>query len=302
MTRYGVHTAQVGNDVLRLTAGAVTTGTEVRAEPTAGEVYARHVSMIGQRPGATFSGLSIADMLAVVGLSGVNIANLSGGLKVWAGKWADGSTRAAGSVHRKYTINKGLLHLGTLSCEHRGDAKLDLAALATWDTSNDPVVIGDSQPLPALPGEERFTLGPITLESISLGGLKSLSIDFAVTAETEGSGSSKWDTQSSIATIIPIITLRGIDIEWLKSTNIPLEGKAATHANTKIYLRKYADGNSYVADDVAEHVKFTAAGLAYIDTALDVSGNDTGETSLVMVCKNDGSNDPIVIDTAATIT
>ncbi len=302
MARHGVHTAQVGDDVLRLTAGAVTTGTEVRAEPTAGEVYARHISMIGQRPGSTFSGLSIADMLDVVGLSGVNIADLSGGLKVWAGKWADGATRAAGSVHRKYTINKGLLHLGTLSCEHRGDAKLDMAALATWDTSNDPVVIGDSQALPALPGEERFTLGPVTIESISMGGLKSLSIDFAVTAETEGSGSGIWDTESSIATIIPIITMRGIDIEWLKATNIPLEGKKATHANTEIYLRKYDDGSSYKADNVSEHIKFTAAGLAYIDTCFDASGNDTGESSLVMVCQNDGSNDPIVIDTAATIT
>ena len=86
------------------------------------------------------------------------------------------------------------------------------------------------------------------------------------------------------------------------SAKIPLTGLKVTHANTAFYLRKRAIGSTFVANGTAQHIKFTAEGLATIDNAMQVSGDEPSSTTLTMPLHYDGTNAPLVIDTASAIT
>src|SRR5207244_731271 len=100
---------------------------------------------------------------------------------------------------------------------------------------------------------------------------------------------------------LPSIRLSGIDSEWWKSTVIPLTGLNIGHTATAIYLRKRAAGGTFTADATAEHIKFTAAGMPIVE-GFDGSGNALDDVTVHFPLKFDGTNNPIVINTASAIT
>lgn len=291
-----------------MTAQAVNMNTEAPSDATSAEVWSRWVSMTAQNPRATFTTKALVTLLDALAAKAptadkysCNIANLTAGLSLYAQAFAAGSTRAGASLHRKFVAKHGCLGLRRLSCTHQQDATLECEAVIGYDGTNDPVVETDLVNLPSISGEERFTLGPITLQSISIPEVRSLDIDFGLEIDAKGADSDIWPTFVTIGTIKPVITIRGIDLEWLKAANIPRAGKAITHTNTTIYLRKRALGSTVVADETEEHIKLTAAGFAYVDTPTEASGSDAAEASLIVPCYFDGTNDPIVIDTTSAI-
>lgn len=288
-----------------ITQQNVNLGTQVRGEASSGEVYARFQSVVAQKPAATFTTLNVAAALAVSGLTAKAISALSPAtLLLWAQKIAEGGSRAGVTSHRSYTINDGILFPTTLTVGHQGDAVLPYGVAVTWDGTNNPVVLSESQTLTAgITDAERFTLGPVTIESIALSEVRELQIDFGLQVVTEGGDSDIWDTMAYIKAVQPAITLRGIDIEWFKdSGGVPLAGLPITHANTSIYLKKRAAGGTFVADATAEHVKFTANGLAHVANAFDANGDALAECDLVIPLKYDGTLVPLVVNTASAIT
>ena len=286
-----------------ITQLGLSTGTTVRGDALSGEVFNRFQSLISQAPAAQYTSLMVGLAIDQAGLSGTDVDGLTGGVQLHAQLHADGGTRGGATSHRKLSINDGILVPRRLTCDHQGDAAITYEVLAAYDGSNDPIVILDAQSLPTAPDDnQRFTIGPVTIESVTIDHIRGFELDFGLNASTEGADSEYWDRFVSVKTIQPTLTLRGVDPEWLKAANIPLLGKNATHANTAIYLRKRADGGTWVADNTAEHIKFTMAGLCYIDGAFDANGQALGETSLVLQGVYDGSNDPIVIDTTSAIT
>lgn len=301
------HYPDGGSDTLigGITDQNVELGTEVRRDRTSGQIYPEHQAIVSQKPGATFSTLQIARALDACGLLGTNIlSTLNAGLELFAQAWTDGSTPAGASSHKKYTIRKGLMIPRTLTVDHQQDAVLSYQVLAVYDGTNNPVVLAENQSLPAgLVDDERFTLGKFTIAGITTGQAIRLSIDFGVAAETQGGDSDTWDTRSRIVAVEPTITLRGNDLHWFKdSGGIGILGASGTHANTILYLKRYQEGSTFVPDGTAEHIKFTAAGLAYIDTPFAQSGDTPAEIELMMPLKYDGTNVPITIDTASAIT
>lgn len=302
--KHGIYGVGVGATLLGgITRQSLSTNSDVQSEATSGEIYARFVALYAQRVAPGFTTRSIATALGACGPLGASLAGLSGGFCLYAQKHADGGTRAGTLSHRKFSMVCGILVPRQLTVDHRGDATLSYEAVVTYDGVNDPVVITDLVSLPSgLTDAERFTLGPVTLESVTLSQKTQLTIDFGLDAVGESADSEIWDTLASIRAQHSTIKLEGIDVEWCKAANIPLTGKSATHANTKIYLKKRALGGTFVADGTAQHLKFTAAGLVTPDTLFDGGLTDTGKTNLTMTCYYDGSNAPIVIDTASTIT
>jgi hypothetical protein len=278
-------------------------GSQQRADPTSGDPYPSHVALVAQKPMARFSTKHLKTALDATGLFGIKIASATNpGLELFAQKYTEGSTPASGANHRKYTIREGILLPRSLSCSHQGDATLQYEALATWDGTNNPVVIADSSSLPTgLTDAQRFTLEDVVIGGIAIPQVTQLDLDFGLTAQTEGSNSDIWDTHCTVRQTRPSITLRGIDIEWFKSAVVPILGLAATHANTSIKLRKREVGGSFVADGTAEHIVITACGMAAIDTAFDARTNENAETSTLLPCRYDGTNYPIVINTASAI-
>lgn len=302
-TLHGLYAVEAGSAVIGgIVQCALATGTDIRADAANGEVYARNQSVIAQKVGGSFTSMAIQDALDVIPVLGKSIAALTGGLKVYAQQHAEGGTRTTGSNHRKFTILEGLIVPRTLTVQHQQDAQLPFDILATYDGTNDPVQIADGAALPTpLVDNERFTLGKVTIGSIVFTHVRSVEIEFGINAVTEGADSDVWDTFSSIRAIAPSITIRGVDASWLKSSNVPLTGLAGTHANTSIYLRKRSAAG-FVADGTAEHIKFTVDGYAVVDAILDASGSEPGETAIRMPLRYDGTNAPILVNTAIAIT
>jgi len=286
------------------------TGTVITDQATSGSVYPRFQAISGHAPTFNFTTLGIAAALAQAGAAGLQIedSGIPSGLIFYGQKWTEGGARTAGATAYSYTITKGFLAPGTLSASGQGDATLNYTATAVYDGTADIIEINDAGTCPTVTDTERFALGPVTLESLALDGVTNLDIDFGITLEVRQDLSDVNPTWVSIKEIRPVITLRGSDITWAKSTDasptgdIPPTGLAMTHTNTTIYLRKRAEGGTFELDATAEHVKITAAGLITVDTSFSGSGNEPAETVLRIPLKYDGTNAPMVITTASAIT
>jgi hypothetical protein len=296
-------------DTVPVTLGAIESvnvrrGVEHRAEATSGAVYPTHTSIVGIKPVADFSSYALQDCLDQVGIGGLSIATLASGLNMYAYKHADGGGRSTGSTHRKYNMTKGMIVPRRITCDHRGDAMIAYDVLPTWDGTNDPVTESDTEAVPNAPtDDERFTIGPVSIGGVTIDEIRGFELDFGMNVKTEGVDSDLYDTHVSIVEVVPILTLRGINVEWLKSTAIPRTGKAATHANTSFYLRKRLQTEAgYVADATAQHIKGTMAGLAWIEDAFTGGGENPAECTLKLVAKYDGTNVPVVFTTATAIT
>ena len=278
----------------------ISLGTQALGEPRGGELYTRQQAVVAQAPRAGFSTDHVAAGLDLCGVAGISISALGSGLMLYLQKISK-TGPVAGSVHRKFTIVDGVMVPTSLSVSHGGNATLGFDAVATYDGSNDPLQIADDQALPTQSTVvQTFTLGPTTIGAVSLDNIRSLEVNFGLQVVAEGADGDIWPTEAAIVAIEPTITLRGIDPKWLKAANIPLTGKATTHANTTIYLRKRT-ATGFVADATAEHIKITADGLVYVDDAASASGIDSAETSLILVPEYDGTNAPIVIDTTSAL-
>lgn len=279
--------------------------TEVVAEATSGALYPEHIAMTAQDPTANLSTFCIAKFLTEIALTGLSISTLPTGLNLFAYKHAEGSGRAGASSHRKYGIGEGIIVPVSLSCDHRGDCQLQYKVIATYDGTNAPVVITDTVTLPTAGNDdERFTIGKTVLGNITIDHLKSVSLDFGIEAEPDSADSDIWSTHVSIKQTKPVFTFRGVDVEYLKSSNIPLEGKASTHATTSVHFRKRSlDASGFVSDSTAEHVKITADGLAYVDKIFSAQeSGGAAEATVMLPCRYDGTNSPLVISPAAQIT
>lgn len=307
-TLYAVqlHTDAMESAVLigGITQQQLPTGTEVRSDPTSGDPYPRHQAVVAQKPTAGFTTMHLARSLDAIGVAGIKIKSATNpGLRLFAQKYNEGEMPASGSVHKRYTIREGLLLPRRLTCGHQEDATIQYEALVTYDGTNAPIVPNDDVALPTgLVDDQRFTLAKVTVGGVLLPQLTGVDVDFGLGAVTTGSNSDVWDTHSSVRTVRPMLTFRGIDADWFKSDVIPLLGKAGTHANTSIYFRKRAsDGATFVADGTAEHILFTACGLAYLDQLFDCRTNEAGEPAVMMPLRYDGTNYPLVCDTTSTI-
>jgi len=299
-TIYGI---ELGPTLLGgVTAHSLNNGVECQTEPTSGEVYPRANFITAMKPGAAFSTTQLKTFIDACTLFGVDITTLTGRLKLYIQKMATAGARASGSVHRRFTINQGVILPRSISCRHQQDAMIQAEAIATYDGTNNPIVEADTVAVPTGLSEQRYSLGPVTIGSVTIDGHRSVDIDLGLDVVREGAVSEIWDKEVSIRTIAPKIRISGVDYEWLKSSNIPFTGKAAAHADTKIYFRKKKDASSFETDVTAAHVKLTTAGLCYIVDPFKGDGNAPGEITLALDTKYDGTNAPIIVSTAIAVT
>lgn len=292
-------------DVILKAIGSVNlrTETQYRGDVTSGAVYREHQAIVGQAPTGDFTTMALAQAIDNIWLTGLSIGSLASGFDFFAYKHQEGGSRATGTSHRQYRFTEGLIVPRRLSVEHQGDAELTYDVLPTYDGTNDIVQVSDSVAVPSVPSDdERFTIHSVSLGGVTISGVKSIEIDFGINVEREGADSDLWPTHASIVSINPVLTIRGITMDWLSSSNIPLIGKSGTHANSVIKLRKRLQTQAgFVADGTSEHISITGNGLAYIDDAYASQGDSPNEVSIVMPMRYDGSNAPLVVDTTATL-
>jgi len=271
---------------------------ELGGEALSGELYRRFQALYHQGHTPGFSTRDVAAVLGQCGASGLSLATKS--LILYLLLQSDGGTVAAGSVHRSLTFAKGILVPRTLTCEHGKDASITYGAIVTSsDGSTSPMTLSDVAAAPTITASVRHTLGGITIGSVALSHCRRLEIEFGLEVVSEGADSDILDTMATLRAVMTEIRLTGIDTTWLSAAKVPETGLAGTHANTTIYLRKRAAGGSFVANGTAEHIKFTADGLC---VPTQVVGGDPNEVGLRMPVEYDGSNAPLIIDTASAIT
>lgn len=299
-----LYSVEVGTTRLPVTTQQVSHGLDVLNDVSSGQLFPRFVSIVAGKPAASFTSFAVGQAIDVSGVRGKDIAVMSGTkVTLFAQKIAATGQPLAGSVHRKFVVGKGLLVPGSISGDHQGNYAMTLeVAPISPDGIVAPIIESDTVALPSdAANDRRFALGKVTLGGVVLPKVRSVQINFGISATTEGADSDLFDTESYISGIAPTITLKGIDLEWLKSTSIPRLGKAGVHADTTIYLRRRLLYGGFVPDGTAEHVKITADGLIVIDEPMDASGAAPAEVSATMHCRFDGTNDPLVINTASAI-
>lgn len=312
-TLHGSYGVEIGTNTGGILLGGITQlsiplGADIRSETQSGDLYPRIQTLNAQNPRASWTSKAIAKALtkaAMLGHEMQGATDTDSWLYLYARQHDDGGTRKGDGFHKKYQIRKGLIVPTTLSCDHQGDALVSHDAFIIFDGTNDPIELFESQNLStlALADDERFGLGSLVINSVSYSGVKSIEVAFGVNVVTESADGDIWPTFCSIRNIKPIVTWRGVSVQWLKDTGgIPLTGGTGAHANTTQYFRKRSAGGTFVANGTAQHVKLTMDGIVYIDPALDASGDEPAECTMIMVCQYDGSNLPIVINPASTIT
>lgn len=280
---------------------------EVQAESGIGTPFPQFAVITAQKPRLAFASNAVAAALAVTGSTGAKVGGTNNLVGFYA-KIGDDGLPASGSVHRSYTANRGLLLPRRLTCNHRQSASLDMEALLfSADGAAHPIAVADNVALPTLAiNNVQHTLAGIAFGVASsvttFGCAQSLSIDFGSGAETLGCGSDLYDVHLQLPSVKPVITITGIDAAvFAASGGVPAVGKAIDHANTAIYLRRYAaNGIGFIANGTAQHIKITCNGLAVV-TQHNAQGTTRGEVTLQITGSWDGTNAPLQIDTASAI-
>lgn len=308
MTLHTAYAARYGNNVIAgLSNLNTSTNPEVQNESGIGTPFPQFVVITAQKPRIAFASRAVATALGITGSTGAKIDGTNGFTAIYA-KIGDDGLPSAGSVHRTYVASRGLLLPRRLTCNHRQSATLDMEALLFSANGNShPLTVADNAALPALVvNNVQHTLGGISFgttgQVTNFGCAQSLSIDFGSAAETIGCGSDLYDVHLQLPSVRPVITITGLSAAVFAGTGgVPAVGKPIDHANTAIYLRKYAqDGVGFVANATEEHIKITVHGMAVV-TQHNAQGTTRGEVTLQITGAWDGTNAPIQIDTTSSI-
>lgn len=271
---------------------------------TAGDTMPRYMSLISHAVGGGFETYAVAKAIDAIGLQPLCIATATEpGVTFYLQKF-DQCGSAAASGHRSLLISSGMVVPRRISVDHQGHARISVDVVVAKESANNAIVISDAATLPTLSGGGvRWTLGSITVGGVALSDYTSVEIDLGNTVSTRGTQSDVFDTYVEVAHHAPTITISGIDPTWFKeSGGVPIAGLACTHANTKIHLRKRdTDGQGFIADGTAEHIKFTCKGVAAIQSSHAGQMHSFTSTSLVIRGMYDGTDDPIEVDTTSTI-
>lgn len=285
---------------------SVDPGLTVNAENVAGSQYPLFGSVSAVNPRVIFDTFDVATALTNVGMLGLVIESTDVGrigAELFEIQYDDVGQIVSGSSHRLLRFRKGILIPRQLTCRHQQDAQLSLELVAISDGTNDPLIFAESQASPgAATDPARHTLATCTIESVEFAKLMGLMIDFGLTVNAKGDGSNPFPTRLEVQSSSPKTTIETESPQLFSASGVPLKGKAATHANTLLELRKRTKNTgSFVADATEEHISITTAGVLYCQTAWDASANSDATATYMVQSLYDGTNAPLVIDTTAAL-
>lgn len=275
-------------------------------EASDGEVDPRYVAVNEQRPVIGFTTTDLAVALGTAGIDGhaidVDTAATKGSFEAFFQILAEGGTRGGASLHTMLTINEGILVPRTLSASQGGIARLSYECHATYDGTNDPIVIATSQSIAAVTAgvTSLWTLGPVSLNGTDVNGVMDMSIDFGIQLLVEGSDGEIWPRYVAIMSRQPTISFTTPDAGLLNT--LAIEGTAQGATNSVIYLRKMDEGATRVAEATEEHISITIdEGHLAVEDVTGAHGQRLGARATITPTY-DGTDAILVIDTTAAIT
>lgn len=309
--KYGLYAVEIAKAVPVVVGGVVDENinldTEVRSEAVDGQPYSRFQTVPRQGQTVRCTTVALKSWFDQIGVLGLDISTITNGINFWTQQFAEAGLRTSGANHRKYNVVDGLFLPRRLSVDdNSADFQAEFECLVSHDgSSNDPVLITDSQSVPALPtDDERFGMGPITFTGpLAIDNVTGWDLDFGINAVLEAADGDVLATFPSIETIAPVLNIRTRAIDLLKNaTDIKMLGTALTHAATKLYLRRRISGGAYELDATAKHIKLTIDGHAVVQDAVRVTRSTGSEMQISIPLRYDGTLTPIVITTDTAIT
>ena len=307
------HVATDGSAVLieGVTQADISANITVKREVAANSIFAKVATVEAVKPVASFTTYNIAQAFGAggLGLSGLCVTSDGShpGITLYAQKQGC-SGASAGSVHRKYTIATGILAPQSLTVDHRGDASIGYQIFAKYDGSTDPVVMTPSValPTPSAAVDARWTMYSMStfnagepVRTDSLEGKRNITLDFGAQVTSEGADSTVFDSVQSISQVLQTLTVRGVNPEWFVADAssagvVDFDGRSLITDDYLVFtLRKQ---NTPLA--TAEHIKITVRGTLVVQTLLSGSPNSPAEASVEMHLIDDGTNAPVIVDTA----
>lgn len=270
---------------------------------TSGQTSPQFVSVSAVKPRITFNSYQIAALYDVIGSKGVCLDGGAGaGMILYELDTDDCGAFTAGSTHRTITLPNGRVVPRQLTCQHEGDAQLSAEAIAIFDGTNLPIIPAGSVAAPTgLEDTERFTLGEVTLESVTLTYVQSVTIDFNNEIETAGGDGDPYPKNVDIRNFAPTIRITCLDVGQFKTSGgVPLPGLPVTHANTSIVFRRRVIATEAFSDD-ADSVEITAAGVASVESVTS-QPNQPKQITFLVTCYHDTTNEPITMATDYDLT
>lgn len=230
-----------------------------------------------QQPTIDFTTSELATLLATVTLAGLAITSGSP-LVTWFKKASTtGNVARASAVHRKITVNLAILHWSKITLPHNGRGDASCIITAGYDGTNEPFVYAGTTALSGnLTATEFFGAGPVSINGVSIPGIKSIDIDSGIKLTQESSDSEVYDTFVGIERREnPSVTIKTMEnVNW---ATYGLNGTALNGSTGLVcYGRKYS-ATGRVANGTVEHLKFI--GLNGTIIPMDSDGQDANPIS-----------------------
>jgi len=184
---------------------------------------------------------------------------------------------AASDVHYRLRVMKALLYWRSIRGTQSGNASIDCRLVVTFDGTNQPVIPAGSIALSGTPVvNQYYTVGPIRLNTVALGGVQDVTITLNEKLDELVSDGDIWTTYCGIGTDAPTIAVRALGEPW---RSIGLAGTAISALD--LYLRAKDANGGNVADGLGSHLKLSAASGRIDPESTRTGTSDPAETSLL---------------------
>jgi len=277
----------------------------IQSDPTAGSAYPQFVSINSIKSMFTFRTFNVAAALGQIGSLGLSLGS-GVTCELWEILMDAAGQVASGSVHRRLSFANGRIVPRRLTARAQEDAELEFQAMGLSANGTDsPLIITETQALPAPLDLARHTLADATIATIAAGCITELDIDFGINIESRACTGQIFDTRLHQPAIVPTITVTVLNAALVGAgaSQIPDTGRACLHANTRFRFRRRVNKvAAFVADATAEHMVLTTDGTAIPTSTFSGDGNEEATTPLQITSMFDGTNAPIVVNTASAIT
>jgi hypothetical protein len=275
---------QVGSTVLGgITNVGSALGSQVRGEATSGEVYARVMAILAQKPSCQFTCEDIEAALSACGPLGTSLA--TNGLTLYGSRILAGGTIDSAADHVSLAASLGVLVPRSLQCSHQGNASISYEAHpVSSDGTTTPWTLSTAATLPAITQANLYTLSTAEIADVSIPQHTQVGIDFGMRVITEGSSSNTLDQIAAIRSVVPKITLTAS-----KQGDLLTGGLTGVSGAFSIVLRNRANGGIFGSKTVT--LSGTCLGLQ--EVPFGVSGQGAAHVQLMGHIEYDGTDAPI---------
>lgn len=298
MDKYVLYAVDVNGTVIDgVTQQGINPGIQETMNYGDGSPHPRFIGSMASKPVFSFSSKACAKVLGATTALG---AAISANVTAFFYKTSEGGMRAGATSHVKLVIAAGMVVPRRISVSQDGEAEISCEVFCiSSDGTTTPVAITTGQSLAGTPDSaEKFTLGPLTINGTTYQPV-SMEIDFGLQVEPDSHSGFPYPVRVHVKQTAPKITFRTKDVGVIGTFG--MAGLAQNATDSVFYLWKMSEGSQRTAKGSGAHISFTIDEAMYVVNQASGSGNEDAEMEVIAHVSYDGTNNPFVVATNATI-